>query len=215
MILYLSRVHFPVTTLGPGNRIGIWFQGCSIQCPGCISVDTWSPRQGETTIDETVSVILNWHACADGVTISGGEPFDQPQALLVLLQRLRSFFDKDILVYSGYEFARLEPLLDHFRGYIDAIITGPYRESHPQSLPLRGSDNQELHILTERGKKAFSEESLSSLSRKSLDVMFDSDGVIWLAGIPARGDFDRLTKRLAGDGFKTSTSQQGSLRNHD
>ena len=50
----LSRIHFPVTTLGPGRRIGIWFQGCSIRCPGCISMDTWAQGRGNTTIEEVV-----------------------------------------------------------------------------------------------------------------------------------------------------------------
>jgi anaerobic ribonucleoside-triphosphate reductase activating protein len=39
----LNRVHFPVTALGPGRRIGIWLQGCLIRCPGCMSLDTWAP----------------------------------------------------------------------------------------------------------------------------------------------------------------------------
>ncbi|HAU1321526.1 TPA: radical SAM protein, partial [Legionella pneumophila] len=50
MMIYISRVHFPVTTLGPGHRIGIWFQGCSIRCPGCISTDTWNINKGEIEI---------------------------------------------------------------------------------------------------------------------------------------------------------------------
>ena len=83
----LSRIHFPVTTLGPGRRIGIWFQGCSIRCPGCISMDTWAPGRGITTIDEVVSAIAQWIPTADGITISGGEPFDQPVALIELLER--------------------------------------------------------------------------------------------------------------------------------
>ncbi|WP_461325238.1 4Fe-4S cluster-binding domain-containing protein [Bradyrhizobium diazoefficiens] len=43
----VSRIHFPVTTLGPGRRLGIWFQGCSIRCPGCISMDTWMEGAGK------------------------------------------------------------------------------------------------------------------------------------------------------------------------
>ena len=93
----LSRIHFPVTTLGPGRRIGIWFQGCSIHCPGCISMDTWAPSRGITTIDEVVSAIAQWIPTADGITISGGEPFDQPIALLELLRGLRSLTEADVL----------------------------------------------------------------------------------------------------------------------
>ncbi len=79
MMLNLSRIHFPVTTLGPGNRIGIWFQGCSIRCKGCISVDTWGMKKGSVSVDEIISVIDPWLDMADGITISGGEPFDQPE----------------------------------------------------------------------------------------------------------------------------------------
>ena len=49
--LALSRALFPVTTLGPGRRLGIWFQGCSIRCRGCISVDTWPPGEPATATD--------------------------------------------------------------------------------------------------------------------------------------------------------------------
>ena len=58
MMLYLSRIHFPVTTLGPGRRIGIWFQGCSIRCKGCVSADTWGTGKGGVSIDEIMTVSL-------------------------------------------------------------------------------------------------------------------------------------------------------------
>jgi anaerobic ribonucleoside-triphosphate reductase activating protein len=76
----LSRLHFPVTTLGPGRRIGIWLQGCSIRCPGCISADTWAAAQGQTTTEAVVDAIILWLPDAEGITVSGGEPFDQPEA---------------------------------------------------------------------------------------------------------------------------------------
>src|SRR5215213_9495247 len=107
----LSRLHFPVTTLGPGRRLGIWLQGCSIRCPGCISVDTWSPTQGQTTTEAIVEALLPWLPETEGITVSGGEPFDQPQALAVLLKELRRLSPVDILVYSGYPFDALSKWL--------------------------------------------------------------------------------------------------------
>ena len=59
MRMRLSRLHHPVTTLGPGRRAGIWFQGCTIRCPGCMSVDTW-PRRPERNV--TVTSVLDWLA---------------------------------------------------------------------------------------------------------------------------------------------------------
>src|SRR5215831_1013285 len=90
MRISISRIHFPVSTLGPGQRIGIWFQGCSIRCPGCISMDTWAEGRGITTVEEVINSIIPWLSKADGITISGGEPFDQPDALLELTARIRS-----------------------------------------------------------------------------------------------------------------------------
>ena len=74
MRLQLSRLHFPVTTLGVGRRIGVWFQGCSIRCPGCVSLDTWDPAHGTTTVEDVVTAIGPWLEAADGLTVSGGTP---------------------------------------------------------------------------------------------------------------------------------------------
>lgn len=107
MTMYLSRIHYPVTTLGPGNRIGIWFQGCSIRCPGCVSVDTWATGKGGVPIDDVISTISTWFHEANGITISGGEPFDQKEALKTLLSKIREHTDVDILIYSGYSFEKI------------------------------------------------------------------------------------------------------------
>ena len=122
----LSRIHFPVTTLGPGRRIGIWFQGCSIRCPGCISMDTWAQDRGITTIDEVVNAIAQWIPAAEGITISGGEPFDQPVALLELLSQLRSLSEADVLVFTGYPWGSVCDMVDASPGLIDALVTGPF-----------------------------------------------------------------------------------------
>src|SRR6185295_15428379 len=74
----VSRIHFPITALGPGSRIGIWLQGCSIRCEGCISMDTWNPGIGITTLSEVARHLAPMWSQATGITISGGEPFDQP-----------------------------------------------------------------------------------------------------------------------------------------
>src|SRR3982750_2714627 len=90
MQIELNKAHFPVTVLGPGRRIGLWLQGCSIGCPNCISRDTWEAEPGKAI---EIAALLAWcrevtQNVLDGVTISGGEPFDQPDALLALLRSL-------------------------------------------------------------------------------------------------------------------------------
>src|SRR5690606_36357446 len=104
----ISRVHFPVTTLGPGRRLGIWFQGCSIRCPGCISADTWDGSAGATALAALLTEADAWVSQADGITISGGEPFDQPDALFEFLNHLKLERNQDVLVYSGYPFEKIK-----------------------------------------------------------------------------------------------------------
>ena len=182
MELSLSRVHFPVTTLGPGRRLGIWFQGCSIRCPGCISADTWGPGQRRIALARLLADIQPWLEQAEGITVSGGEPFEQFAALLALLGELRQRSRADILVYSGYPLEHLHAQLEQAAGLIDALISDPYQQHAEQSLALRGSDNQRLSLLTDLGRAR-----LGGYQRplrendKALDLMFDHDGSVWMA----------------------------------
>lgn len=206
--LSLSRLHFPVTTLGPGRRLGIWLQGCSIRCPGCISADTWGPGRQTIAVDDLLDDVAHWLDEAEGITISGGEPFDQWPALQCLLQALRRRGVRDILVYSGYEYEALAARLAQASGLIDALISGPYQHEARQSLPLRGSDNQQLHCLTAlaRGRYA-GYDAPATVAAPALDLMFDADGTVWMAGIPRRGDLQRLQSILADAGHRAQTSQ--------
>src|SRR5438094_1700531 len=115
MRIAINKAHFPVTVLGPGRRIGIWTQGCRIHCKGCVSQDTWAADPDRET---TVARLIGWcrktaGSAFDGVTISGGEPFDQPKALSTLLDGLLHWRatdgpDFDILCYSGYRLSHLQ-----------------------------------------------------------------------------------------------------------
>lgn len=208
----LSRIHFPVTTLGPGLRLGIWLQGCSIRCPGCISADTWATGRGVVRLSDLMARLEPRLGDANGVTISGGEPFDQPDALHALLMALRARTAADILVYSGHPFEIITPLIDRMPGLIDAVISDPYVADGPQTLALRGSDNQRLHCLTQLGEARFGTLSNAPAAGRALDVMFDEDGSVWFAGIPRRGDWERLQRQLLARGAALATSMDASKK---
>jgi anaerobic ribonucleoside-triphosphate reductase activating protein len=204
----ISRLHFPVTQLGPGRRVGIWLQGCSIRCPGCISVDTWAHGRGVTNVEEILDVITPWLPHADGVTISGGEPFDQPRALFVLLAKLRGLSSADILVFTGYPLETIGQELAEVDGMIDALVTDPFERAAPQTLALRGSDNQRLHFLTAFGRERFASYDRPTNDKdRGVDLMLDDQGTVWLAGIPARNDFHQLQKLLESGGHRLSISE--------
>lgn len=211
MKLALSRVHFPVTTLGPGRRLGIWVQGCSIRCPGCISSDTWAKRVPDVEVTELLDRIRPWlHEC-DGITISGGEPFEQQEALKQLLHAIRQLSEASVLVYSGLPLEELASSDVVKQGLVDCLISDSFDVSVGQTKYLRGSDNQRMTCLTALGHEVFgSLDRHATDADRRLDVMFGSDGEVWLAGIPRRGDMARLQLILENQGTYLRTTEARS-----
>lgn len=204
--LKLNKMHFPVTTLGPGKRIGLWFNGCSIQCEGCISRDTWEfSESSRIELSAVIEVLETWLPQAQGLTISGGEPFDQIDALGELL----SWFElrrgeREVLVYSGYEYAVLKQRHGALLEKIDALVSGPYEAGSGQSKSWWGSDNQQLHLLSGRARIRYAELEEADGSQRRLDV-FEEDGQWWFAGVPRSEDWlkvrDKLEQRGVNGGF--------------
>jgi anaerobic ribonucleoside-triphosphate reductase activating protein len=152
--------------------------------------------------------IAPWISTAEGFTISGGEPFDQPHALASLLAGIRKLSAADILVFTGHSLEAIGPKLSSMEGLIDALITDPFDETAPQTLALRGSDNQRLVMLTALGRERFADyERRWDARERGVDVMFDGNGEVWLAGIPARDDFRRLQRLLREAGAEVAISQ--------
>lgn len=201
--LRVNRLHHPVTALGHGVRAGIWLQGCTIGCAGCESRHTWDPAGGA---DVRVEDVLGWldtlPGDLDGLTVSGGEPFQQAPALAELLADVRCRTegrDFDILVYSGYAWPRLSGRDDCAAAlrHADAVVAGPYVAARNTDTPLRGSDNQEIVALTPLGRRRYGDPA--ALTAQGLQVTVDGDSVR-LIGIPRRGDLERIQSGLAARG---------------
>jgi anaerobic ribonucleoside-triphosphate reductase activating protein len=201
--ILLAKAHYPVTTLGPGTRAGIWTQGCTIRCPGCLSRDTWDadPR---TAVP--VEAVLGWleslTGTVDGVTISGGEPFQQPDALAALLRGIhdwRGARPVDVLVYSGYAFSRLarSAKVREILDLCDAVVAGPYVERRGGGGPLRGSANQRVVPLTDLGHRRYDDVIDEGRPRIQVSVDSGADGRrVYYIGIPRKGDMVRLNSTL-------------------
>lgn len=162
-----------------------------------------------------MKVISPWMTEADGITISGGEPFEQVEALEFLLRALRADYgkEKDVLVYSGKSWEKLCPRVQSWQALADVVISDPFVSSAPQSLAWRGSDNQRMHLLTDLGRsryKAWVHASREALP-KAMDVFFDH-GTVWMAGIPDAGSMEAIQTALADSGFSSATSHAASPR---
>ena len=146
--LRLHTVAAPIHTLGPYSRFGIWVQGCCRSCPGCITPDA-QPKEGgyEMSVENLADMILRYPE-VEGLTISGGEPFLQSDALCELIHRVRQNAPLGVLLYTGFPFEDIKD--DPLTALCDAIIDGPYITEQNDGLSLRGSSNQRLILLTPR-----------------------------------------------------------------
>ena len=143
---------------GPGKRLVVFFQGCRLDCPGCFNPDTHTFRENKLlSPDEILSSGAGAGAGEDedieGITVSGGEPFEQPSGLLNLLKCARTKRSLSTMVYTGHTYEEI--LNDSVKSlcleFIDLLIEGRFiREEKETTRLARGSTNQRIMLLTDR-----------------------------------------------------------------
>jgi anaerobic ribonucleoside-triphosphate reductase activating protein len=135
---------------GPGTRFVVWFQGCTLDCPGCFNPATHPVDPGSGTPIRDLAAAMAASG-ATGLSLSGGEPLQQPEAARALLDAARAL-GMSTLAFSGYT-------IDEIRGLpggpavlerLDVLIDGRYVAGERLAAGLRGSANQRIHLLTDR-----------------------------------------------------------------
>ncbi|MBT3535858.1 MAG: radical SAM protein [Rhodospirillaceae bacterium] len=138
---------------GPGNRYVVWFQGCSLACRDCFNPATHDFNDGRIlSVEEIMEDIRRQDNHISGLTISGGEPLQQPAALLALVNAVRRDTGLSIIVFSGYRKDEIErdPVGVRVLDTIDVLVAGRYVPSRHRGSGLLGSSNQILHFLSDR-----------------------------------------------------------------
>lgn len=131
---------------GPGFRYTIFTQGCAHRCPGCHNPATWESTAGQEMAVEQLVEDIARATYIDGVTLSGGEPFDQPEQLRHLSQELHQR-GVHIIAYSGYTWEQLRQQSERAGSlpYIDVLVDGLFvQEQRSLALRFRGSSNQRV-----------------------------------------------------------------------
>ena len=187
--------------LGPGLRAVVWVQGCVFQCPGCIAPD-WIPiRPAHLVSPLKLAAELLANPAITGITISGGEPMLQAEALARLVFEARSRREIDVICYSGFHLEQLRksppgPGVDDLLASIDVLIDGPYINRLNDDRGLRGSRNQRIHYLSDR----LLAQDLDGAPRKT-EIMVQNGSAL-LVGVP--------TQRIL-DGFALAMHQAQGL----
>lgn len=188
--MLVDRIIYPITTLGPGERLVIWFAGCSKQCHNCSNPELWYADPAKDIEPDRLLQALEPHLGTrklDGITLTGGDPLEQFDALIAILPRLRHMTG-DILLYTGYTLDELPVTLgieqfDVLRQNISVLIDGPYVDHlNDSQSALRGSTNQQLHFFDDQLRDKY---NLYLERGRRLQNVFYQDRIISV-GVPIR-----------------------------
>lgn len=167
---------------GPGTRWAIWAQGCSIGCPGCCNPHTWDAGAGTTySVPDLIDQMLV--APVEGVTLLGGEPFDQPDGLATLAEAAQRA-GLGVMTFTGYRHEVLRrgsrPGWAALLAATDLLVDGPYLQDRRDTVrPWLGSSNQRFIHLSDRYRSLALDDR-----RDQIEVRIRRDGAVAINGWP-------------------------------
>jgi len=185
---------------GPGRRAVLWFQGCTLNCPGCWNQAS-HPFEGAPTDDDASDIIrrvlaLRHAGEIEGLTFSGGEPMQQASSVLELIERLRDAGATSLSfgMFTGYTVGELDQgryftfkecpkktmVWQQIRDRLDFAVMGRYNRLAPSTQPLRSSRNQKLHLFTARYEE-------SDFVEQIVEVSIEENGAATITGFPVLG----------------------------
>ncbi|MFJ9029509.1 4Fe-4S cluster-binding domain-containing protein [Streptomyces sp. NPDC102274] len=182
---YLHAVLPRSAANGPGIRRVIWSQGCALSCPGCFNPET-HPTAGAglvRTVGDVVGETLADATRIEGVTLTGGEPLEQPVAVAAFCAELRAHSGLSVIVLTGFTRREIEqdPARSAAVADADLVIAGRYNRQLPLARGLRGSSNKEYWARTDR----YTAEDLAAVPE--LEITIADDATVTFTGMHAPG----------------------------
>ncbi len=149
MFFNVARINVCTEAEGPHKRMAIWFQGCTIGCPGCCNPELQEMKQAHImSLQEIISIVKKSKEenAIEGVTFLGGEPTLQKH-LAELSNELHNV-GLGVILFTGYKIKHLKEALV---SSVDLIIDGQFIESKADKLRnLVGSTNQTFNHVSNR-----------------------------------------------------------------
>jgi anaerobic ribonucleoside-triphosphate reductase activating protein len=184
---------------GPGLRVVVYFQGCTIGCRSCWNPQTHPFSGEERTVEGVTNIVLSAprERALEGVTFSGGEPMQQAEDLLRLMKSIRERQPAlSFGMYSGYSEQELasgrywcrrelpqvarQELWHSMRRHLDFAVLGRYVAGRPSALPLRTSANQRLKLFSNRYRE-------QDFEPQEIEVHIGESGLVQVTGFPVAG----------------------------
>ena len=120
-------------------------------CPGCFNPQTHDREEAgeEESVAKVMGRILA--AGTEGLTVSGGEPLQQADAVVTLLEEARAA-GLSTLLFTGLTWEEVQrlPLALRILRCVDVLLAGRYVAERRVAHGLLGSANQTVHLLSPR-----------------------------------------------------------------
>lgn len=164
---------------GPGSRTVVWTQGCTLACPGCFNPHTHAPSPTGIPVPDLLADLLQADPAPDGLTITGGEPLQQPAATEALARAWQQATSTGVIILTGYTWNEIASDPDRHAAALsaDLVIAGRYNHAQRTAHGLRGSRNKEYHALTSR----YDVHDVQHTPEREIHV--SPDGTITITGI--------------------------------
>ncbi len=181
---------------GPGKRYAFWVQGCTLHCPGCCNPEMFAPNKGGQRIDaEVLAARIIATPGIEGISVLGGEPFEQPVGVFEVAKRVRAA-GLSVMIYSGFTLAELQARatrtegISALLGEIDLLVDGRFEQGQPEKQRRwLGSSNQVMHFLSDR----YSPSEPRFSTANTVELRFEN-GRLTVNGWPAAADAMRGVK---------------------
>jgi anaerobic ribonucleoside-triphosphate reductase activating protein len=188
---YLNIGHIGLAdkVLGPGKRLVIWVAGCPFRCQGCIQPDYLPKNSGkDVSVPELTNVVDHYLNQIDGITVSGGEPLWQADALSLLMENIPSSLEK--MVFTGYKIDELNESQLQCVSKFDLVVDGRFKEINKGDYMWRGSSNQKFYSPT--GKYTNKQlQAFYNCKTAGLEITV-KDNSIFFYGIPTGVEIDEI-----------------------
>ena len=134
---------------GPGIRTTFFLTGCDRNCPNCFNTEYMDFNHGKKWDIDAEKKVISYLKLdqVEGLTVLGGEPFENPIGLLKALRNIKKEVNKPIWIYSGFVFEDLVniKIASEILEEIDVLVDGEFiEELKDLRLRFRGSSNQRI-----------------------------------------------------------------------